>query len=208
MPRVVKDILGRLALVGAIPSGYKLNTKTGSYADASSYIHSAMRTFNGEKGSVTYDYIDSTITDAVKIAKEYPKWRGHIREKVLNLEDAIRNQKFIYSKSPVLAEAIGTLLFRITPDAFDEACPGPNKTEPRPIAKSLEQGKPRSAPSSPPVRQQVKPKRRIAASVPSKPAETAYNPANDPYNDSDTEINCDGADGQNLTQSRLELSED
>ncbi|AYV86104.1 MAG: hypothetical protein Solivirus7_2 [Solivirus sp.] len=212
MPRVVKDILGELALIGSLPTGYKLNTKSGSYADASSYLDSFKRTCSGESGNVTYDYINSKINEAVKIAIQHPKWRSYIKERIISLEDAIRNLKFVYAKSPALAEIIGTLLLRITPEAFDEACPPISLLVTSPV---LVKSKSRSsAPNTPVQPNLIKSKRRIATSVP-RSNKDSYNPLDDPYNDSDGELNCDGEDYQNLTESlqakaqqRLELSEE
>ena len=122
IPRDVEDVLCELSVIANLPSGSKLNSETGTYAAADSYIDAAIRTFYRENVNKTIDHINNTISNAVSVSQVYPGWQEIICQSVVKLNNAINNLIYVYSKKPHSVERIRVILLRITEEAFNSAC--------------------------------------------------------------------------------------
>lgn len=143
IPEEVAEVIQKLNIIAGIPSGSKLNSIQGTYAAADSIIDNFWRWIGNESSEKSLDYINNTISDAVRISKKYKEWQGQIGYYVIQLEKAIINLTHVYRKEPVIIAKIEIIKLRITKEAFDKACETKaceNKlslsvTEPIPIPK-------------------------------------------------------------------------
>lgn len=125
IPRAVSDILIDLDVIAGIPSGCKLNVKTGTYVSATSWIGAGYRSWKGEECNGTIDYINDRISESILIAKKHPQWKMVICQKVGLLSDALINLKHTYSLDPRKTKKVSRfdlISLRISKEAFLNAC--------------------------------------------------------------------------------------
>ena len=122
IPQEVSHVIQHLSIIAGIPSGSKLNSVEGTYADANSWIDSFWRWRNKESSENSLDYINKTITEAIRVAKKYNEWETQICSYIVSLEKAIINLMHVYRKEPGTLGRIEVIKLRITKQAFDAAC--------------------------------------------------------------------------------------
>lgn len=124
IPRDVSDIIVDLDLIQGIPTNHKLNTLDKTYIDADSYLYSIIRSYKGETGEITIDFINLKIDEAIKICQSHPTWADLISEKVSSMSGALLNLENVYKrkKKQSVVSGINLLKIRIDKDRFLRAC--------------------------------------------------------------------------------------
>lgn len=138
IPEEVAEVIQKLNIIAGIPSGSKLNSIQGTYAAADSYIDNFWRWKKGESSKKSLDYINDTISDAIKISKKYREWHEQLCFYIINIEKAIINLTHVYRDEPTTLAKIEIIKLRITKEAFNKACENKlslSVTEPIPIPK-------------------------------------------------------------------------
>ena len=142
IPQEVVNVVSNLSVISGLPSGAKLNSGKLNYAAADSWIDNFFRFMNNESSEKSLDFINNTITEAVKVAKKYEEWKDKICEYVVAIERAVLNLSHVYRKEPATLAQIEIIKLRITKEAFNKACVVMNKQSPRSLRREFESSEP------------------------------------------------------------------
>lgn len=122
IPPEIVGVISNLAIIAGLPSGSKLNSCKGTYAAADSWIDNFWRWVGNESSEKSLDFINNTITEAIRISKKYPDWQSKICEYVVQLEKSVINLTHVYRKEPATLAQIEIIKLRITKEAFNKSC--------------------------------------------------------------------------------------
>ena len=122
IPRDVEDLLIDIKYISGLPPGCKYDIESRSYTDATNIFSRCYRTlFTNERRITAFEFINSTISEAIKIAYENTKWVQIICDEISNMKNAMTNLKHVYHNSPRSKGTIETIQIRINHDAFMNA---------------------------------------------------------------------------------------
>lgn len=122
IPREVEDILVDIKYIAGLPPGKKYDIGTKTYVSATNFFTQRRRDIVEETRIKTLDFLNITISNAIKACKRYPKWQELICEEISLTSDALTNVKHVYHNDPSFKGKIDVAILRINPTSFRNAC--------------------------------------------------------------------------------------